>query len=437
MAMKKRVPEIRFQGFSGEWEEKKYANIFAVIQNNILSRAELNYSHGIAKNIHYGDVLVKFGELLDAQKESLPFINDATVAEKLRASKLQNGDVIIADAAEDELVGKCTELTNIGDQVIFSGLHTIASRPTTPFATGFLGYAINASAYHDQLLSLMQGTKVLSISKSALQDTTVRYPAELPEQSKIGSFFQSLDAQITLHQRKLSKLGAVKKSMLEKMFPREGAAVPEIRFQGFTGKWERKKYSEVFTIISNNTLSRANLNYECGVAKNIHYGDVLVRFGELLDATISRLPYITSNAFVDKCKPSVLQNGDVIIADAAEDETVGKCTELVNTNGEMVFSGLHTIPSRPMFPFAIGYLGYYMNSSCYHDQLMRLMQGTKVLSISKKVLQDTFIYYPRSEAEQQKIAAFFTQLDSLITLQQRELDKLKNIKQACLAKMFV
>ena len=110
-------------------------------------------------------------------------------------------------------------------------------------------------------------------------------PSEI-EQIQIGSYFQNLDALIALHRRKHDKLLAVKKAMLEKMFPQEGADVPEIRFKGFAGKWERRKYCKVFTILANNTLSRADLNYSSGIARNIHYGDVLIKFCEFVGCPI-------------------------------------------------------------------------------------------------------------------------------------------------------
>jgi len=212
---------------------------------------------------------------------------------------------------------------------------------------------------------------------------------------------------------------------------------PAIRFSGYTEAWEQRKYSDTFTSLSNNTLARAELNYNSGLAKNVHYGDVLIKFGEVLNVAEEEMPYITDGTFAEKCRSSKLQNGDVVIADAAEDETVGKCTELMNIGDEIVVSGLHTIPCRPVLAFASGYLGYYMNSSSYHTQLLRLMQGTKVSSISKSALQDTVIFHPSDIREQQKIGQYFSNLDNLITLHQRELDKLRNIKKSCLEKMFV
>ena len=194
---------------------------------------------------------------------------------------------------------------------------------------------------------------------------------------------------------------------------------------------------DILISLQNNTLSRAELSNETGVAKNVHYGDVLIKFGEVLDVSKEQLPRITDEKVLVKYKASFLQNGDVIVTDTAEDTTVGKCSEIAGLNDEVVLSGLHTIPYRPIEKFASGYLGYYLNSSAYHNQLIPLMQGIKVTSISKSALQDTDIIYPKSEEEQVKIANYFQNLDHLITLHQRKCDELQNIKKFMLQNMFI
>ena len=430
-------PAIRFKGFTDDWEQRKLGEVVVSLQNNTLSRANLSSEQGIAKNIHYGDILVKFGEVLDVQTETLPMITDGSIVSKYKASFLQNGDVIVADTAEDETVGKCTEMAGLGDEIVISGLHTIPYRPLQKFAFGYLGYYMNSSSFHNQLLPLMQGIKVTSISKTALQDTDVLYPRSTTEQAAIGKYFRSLDNLITLHQRKCDLLKNTKKSLLEKMFPKNDSLYPEVRFKGFTDAWEQRKLGEVVVSLQNNTLSRANLSSEQGIAKNIHYGDILVKFGEVLDVQTETLPMITDGSIVSKYKASFLQNGDVIVADTAEDETVGKCTEMAGLGDEIVISGLHTIPYRPLQKFAFGYLGYYMNSSSFHNQLLPLMQGIKVTSISKTALQDTDVLYPRSTTEQAAIGKYFRSLDNLITLHQRKVEILQNIKKSLLEKMFV
>ena len=213
-----KTPEIRCKGFTDDWEQRKLGNLFSFLQNNTLSRSALDNENGRIQTVHYGDVLIKFGECLDVTKEILPFIRDDSIAEKYKDSFLQNGDIIIADTAEDETVGKCTEIVNLSNQNIISGLHTMPVRSNENFAAGYLGFYLNSDSFHNQLKPLMQGTKVTSISKRAIQDTVVKYPLALEEQQEIGKYFLNLDNLITLHQRKLEKLKNIKKSMLGKMF---------------------------------------------------------------------------------------------------------------------------------------------------------------------------------------------------------------------------
>lgn len=139
--------------------------------------------------------------MLDASCDSLPRIADDTVANRLSCQPLADGDVIFADTAEDEAVGKCSELRGCKDKRVVSGLHTMACRPLFEFAPGYLGYYFNSAAYHNHLLPLMQGIKVISVPKSAIGDTDVRFPG-YSEQKAIGEFFLHLNSLITLHQRK-------------------------------------------------------------------------------------------------------------------------------------------------------------------------------------------------------------------------------------------
>ena len=225
--------------------------------------------------------------------------------------------------------------------------------------------------------------------------------------------------------------------MLEKMFPKKGSVIPEIRFNGFANAWEQRKFDEVFDCtIPSNTLSRAELNYESGSVRNIHYGDILIKYGSVVDVKNDEIPFATGKSSED-FKSALLQDGDIIIADTAEDETTGKACEIGNSQGLDVVSGLHTMVCRPRNKMALGYLGYYLNSDAYHHQLLPLMQGIKVLSLSRTNVQKTMVCYPQSKAEQQLIAECFRNLDRLITLHQRKLDMLKKLKSACLSEMFI
>ncbi len=161
------------------------------------------------------------------------------------------------------------------------------------------------------------------------------------------------------------------------------------------------------------------MNYESGAVKNVHYGDVLIKFGDFIDVSTDELPFITDESKTAKYSGSFLQDGDIIIADTAEDSTVGKCSEIVGSEGVKLLAGLHTIPCRPIEKYAPKFMGYYINSDAYHKQLIPLMQGIKVTSVSKSALQDTDMILPKSFEEQAKIGEYFSNIDSLITLHRR------------------
>lgn len=180
------------------------------IKTNSLSRDKLSEDFHEVQNIHYGDILTRFDNILDLGQVTLPSIIDSKISNYSKIL-LKNGDVIFADAAEDSTVGKAIEIRNLRGRNVVSGLHTIVARPMIIFAPYYMGYYLNSSIYHNQILPLMQGTKVSSISKSNLQSTTVNYPLSIAEQTKIGTFFRQLDELLTLHQCKLILGGKMEK----------------------------------------------------------------------------------------------------------------------------------------------------------------------------------------------------------------------------------
>lgn len=398
----KNVPQLRFKGFTEEWEEKEYAATFLPLNNNTLSRAELNYEEGSTKNVHYGDVLIKFGECLDVLKEELPYINDEKIADKF--SLLEEGDIVIADAAEDETVGKCTELLNVLGERVVAGLHTIACRPLFLFANRYLGYFLNAPIFHNQLLPLMQGTKVLSISKTAIKNTVIYYP-EFDEQKQIGEFFQNIDTLINANQNKLDKLKNIKKACLEKMFPRRGATTPEIRFKGFSGEWEEKKIKDLCSI----TTGNSNTQDQTPEGKYPFYirSDKAVR----------------SDKYLYDCE-AVLTIGD---------GNIGKVFHYVNGK----FDLHQRVYKMADFKNIDGKYFFYYFSSMFYERAMMMTAKATVDSVRLEMISEMDIYKPELLKEQVAIAAFFTQIDNLISKNEQQLDKLKNIKKACLEKMFV
>lgn len=158
--------------------------------------------------------------------------------------------------------------------------------------------------------------------------------------------------------------------------------------------WELQSFEETFRVLSNNTLSRDNLNIRGGAVRNIHYGDILTKFSEVLDCTEEEIPYVNDLSLLT-ASTQLLQDGDIIIADTAEDETVGKVTEVQNLGNRKLVAGLHTIPCRvKKGNFVPGWLGYYMNSNLFHDQVIPFITGIKVSSISKGAIAETLIVVP-------------------------------------------
>ena len=173
------------------------------LHNNTLSRAELCDADGDVFDVHYGDVLIKYSSVIDITKANLPRIIDA--GKVSGCDSLHNGDVVIADTAEDETAGKCTELRGIDNEKVFSGLHTIPCRPRRIYASGFLGHYLNSRAFRKQLFPMMQGTKVVSISKTSMASTCLTVPS-IEEQVTISEILSSIDSLIVLHQRKYERL---------------------------------------------------------------------------------------------------------------------------------------------------------------------------------------------------------------------------------------
>ena len=417
MTEQAKVPAIRFAGFTDPWEQRK------------LGELALTYSGGTpsAGNSAYYGGEIPFIRSAEIDCDSTELSLTVAGLNNSSAKLVDKGMVLYAMYGATSGEVAISKIKGAINQAI------LAMDASDMAANRFIAYWLRRQkkSITETFLQGGQG----NLSGAIIKELGIPQPS-LDEQRQIGSFFSNLDDLITLHQRKYDKLVIFKKSMLEKMFPKVGESVPEIRFAGFTDPWEQRKFGDCFEFLKSNTLSRAGLNGENGTARNVHYGDILIKFGDCLDGERSDLPFITDDTVLPKYAGSILREGDVIFADTAEDETAGKCVELRKLPKEPTISGLHTIPARPRFPFGTGYLGHYLNSDAYHRQLLPLMQGIKVISVSKAALQDTQVRFP-GLSEQSAIGAALNEIDSLITLHQRKLELLQNIKKSLLDKMFV
>lgn len=305
----------------------------------------------------------------------------------------------------------------------------------------FLCQWVKSECFSRQLKRTLAAGAQPNISSKDIESFIWAYPignSSNKEQRKIADCLTSLDRYIYNTKSKLQQLKAHKRGLMQRLFPTKGKTVPELRFPEFQndGEWEERSFSDIFTFIPNNTLSRANLNNENGSVQNIHYGDVLIRFRECLNVQNEQLPFISDVQDIDRYYKVKLVNGDVIIADTAEDETVGKCTELVGHTNEIIVSGLHTIAIRPNIIFATGYLGFYMNSNSYREQLTQIMQGLKVLSISKTAISQTKIRFPSSINEQEKIVSSLSSINGEIKSYEDKITALELHKKGLMQQLF-
>lgn len=414
----KNVPQLRFSAFDDEWEEKNFSEITYISATKNKSNLPLE-SYSITNEngfIPQDEQFENGGTMKDADKRMYWIVPPKSFG--YNPARINVGSIGYYDGKKDVIVSSLYEIFKM----------------TENCDDAFFWQWFKSDNLQKQVLKLQEGGVRLYFYYDKLCMGEIKIPSK-GEQQKIGSLLSNLDSLIQAKTKKLESLKAVKKSLLQKCFPKAGEKVPEMRFES-NKEWASINFEDCFSFLSNNSFSRDELNYEKGYIKSLHYGDVLIKFGEILNVSTASLPYITQINSPKQYSKSILKNGDIVIADAAEDNTVGKCTEIQNCT-ELLAAGLHTIAVRPKIEFAPTFLGFCINSESFHNQLLPLIQGTKVSSISKSAIVDTVIYYPISITEQQKIGQFFSKYDSLISAQQKEIDKLKDIKKSLLQKMFV
>jgi len=223
-----------------DWEIRKLGSIFKFIPNNTISRDNL-VNQGTVMNVHYGDILIKYDSILDIKNNEIPFINDSVISNSKFNEFAKDGDILIADTAEDEMVCKATELYNIENRKLVSGLHTMWIRPITEFKPKYLGYFFNSTFYHNQILPLIQGTKVCSVSKGAIKDTYISIPLE-NEQNKIASALTSIDNLLLSLDKLIEKKRLIKQGAMQELL------TGKKRLPGFTGEWIERRLGDMLTV---------------------------------------------------------------------------------------------------------------------------------------------------------------------------------------------
>jgi type I restriction enzyme S subunit len=333
---KTNTPQIRFKGFTEAWEQRKLGEFCEMYNGD----RGINYPN-VDDMVAVGIPFINAGDLQNG-RVNLTAANHITRVkfDQLGGAKIQRGDIVYCLRGT---LGKNAFIDNFNEGTVASSLVVI--RPQN-IDGKYLFHILNSDIEYRQRTLCDEGAAQPNLSARNLSRFDIPVPS-MDEQRCVSALFGHLDNLITLHQRKCEMLQKTKKALLEKMFPQNGSAFPEVRFKGFTETWEQRKFSLFFDCsIPSNTLSRANLSFEKGEIKNVHYGDVLIKFGAYIDVKKETIPCII-HANEENYRNQFLQNGDVIMADAAEDETVGKASEIVNLGSLKVVSGLHTIVCRP------------------------------------------------------------------------------------------
>jgi type I restriction enzyme S subunit len=406
---KQKCPEVRFKGFTLEWEEFKLENMFTFYRGESFSKSDI-VKDGNFKCIHYGELFTKYNSVIDE-------VLSSTNLKGLNFGRI--GDILMpsSDVTPDGLAkASCLKV----DNVLLGGDINIL-RPVSLISSVFISYQINHSK--EKILKCVTGTTVKHVYNKDLKELGYLITT-FKEQTQIGNFFQNLDQSIALHEKKLSQTQNLKKAMLEKMFPKAGSTQPEIRLKGFSGDWD--------------TINLGSLCY---------IGDIDHRMPE---STTSGIPYLMTGDFfgingLDFKNAKLISNqdyeqlskkikpvmGDILFARYASVGTV----RLVVTDVKFLISYSCAILKTSVSSNG-EYLFYWFQTSFAQNQIEQEINTGSQRNIGIDSLKKLSVSLPKT-SEQKAIANFFKKLDGTLALQQQQLQTLNNLKQAFLEKMFV
>ena len=402
MTKKSDAPAIRFKGFSDAWEQRKLGDVVKEItRNDPESEAPI--------------MMITANNGFIEQSERYAFNNAGESLKKYIL--LKKGELAYNHGASKlRPYGSCFALTTAENARIPFVYHCFSAENQN---AEFMSIELNGAEIENQLRKIVSsGARMdglLNISFDEYTSVSVILPGT-EEQDRIADFFRHLDNLITLHQRKFEKLTNVKKSMLEKMFPQNGSSYPEIRFKGFTDPWEQRKLGEIGSV----SMCRRIFKEQTSETGDIPFYKIGT-FGADPDAFISR------ELFEEyKSKYPYPQKGDILISASG---SIGRTVEFAGNNEYFQDSNIVWLnhDERLSNPFL----------KCFYSVVKWAgIEGSTIKRLYNDNILNTVICMP-SVPEQKRIGLFFENLDNLITLHQRELEKLQNIKKSMLEKMFV
>lgn len=403
-----------------EWEREKIGNLF-------------DFKNGLNKGkefFGYGTPIINYTDVYNHRGITKANVNGKVSLENNEINRyaVKKGDVFFTRTSETpEEVGISSVLLEDIPNCVFSGF-VLRGRPKTDrLLPEYCQYCFSAPQVRNEIISRCTYTTRALTNGKQLSAIDIPVP-EKSEQTAIATALSDMDALIDGLRRLITKKKNIRQGAMQELLTRER------RLPGFDGEWDNIIFDDCFDFLTNNTLSRAKLNYDSGTVKNIHYGDILVKFPFILDCHTEILPYINDG---ERLNLSVLRNGDILLADTAEDEIVGKAVELINIGEQRILAGLHTLPCRPKKydMFASMWLGYYINSDAFHNQILPFVTGIKVASISKTAISKTVVSVPSKE-EQAKIVEILYHMDEEISSLEYKLKKYENIKSGMMDKLL-
>ena len=417
MAEKQNTPEIRFEGFTDPWEQRKLGELL-LFQNGF---------NGSSESFGSGIPLISVMDVLDDE-----FITHETVRGKVRlnyeeASRycVEYGDVLFQRSSENqEDAGTSNVYLDQRVPSAFGGF-VIRGKKVDEYNPIFIKYLLGSSFIREQITHRAQGAQHINVSQDTLAGVVLLMPS-MREQEAVGLVFLHLANLITLHQRKYDKLCTVKKSMLDKMFPKPGETEPEIRFEGFTDPWEQRKLSSI----------AASFDYGLNAAATEYDGkNKYLRITDIDDATHEFLISDLTTPLADLAMSAdyLLEEGDLLFARTGA--SVGKTYLYRQYDGTVYFAGF-LIRARIEESADPEFVYQATLTDAYKKFVAITSQRSGQPGVNAQEYADYQLTLP-SRTEQQQIGMTLRSLDNLITLHQRKLDLLKNMKKSLLDKMFV
>ena len=400
------IPRLRFKEFKDEWKKISLVNVFQFYNTNSLSRADLS-DKGLIKNIHYGDIHQKFNNILDVDKEKLPYIkSDIKINIHNKENYCQDGDLILADASEDyDGIGKAVEVVNVGNNKIVSGLHTILARDVNKvMSLGFKGYLFNTYLIHNQIRVLANGFKVYGISKNNIYDLDVKIPTKI-EQEKITKFLILLDKKIELQKQKIVALKIYKKGLIQKIFNSEYnncMKIEELVLQKSTRN-SRNEIKDIYSIS----------NKDGFILQSEHFKDRMVASEDTTNYKIVAKDDFAYN-------PARINVGSIARMKKEENGIISPMYICFRCNKKI-------LPE---------YLEYFFQSPKFIYEMNKRLEGSVRMCLSYESMINIPIELP-DKKEQEKISIILNSLDKKVYQEEKRYTRLNEIKKGLLQKMFV